>query len=117
MLITDRCWRRLSLATALAVGALASPGPAAADEFSAVRGRMLAEAYCSDCHAVGPDGSSPHPSAPPFRTLGKRWPIESLAEPLAEGLIVGHPDMPEVIMQPFQIDQFLAYLEALQQPQ
>jgi hypothetical protein len=30
-----------------------------------------------------------------FRTLGKRYPIEALEEALGEGIISGHPDMPE----------------------
>jgi hypothetical protein len=32
--------------------------------------------------------------APPFRTLHERYPVENLEEPLAEGIISGHPSMP-----------------------
>src|SRR5262249_7203840 len=49
------------------------------------------------CHAVGRTGASPHPAAPPFRTLSRKYKIEGLAEALAEGLSTGHPDMPEFV--------------------
>jgi hypothetical protein len=38
---------------------------------------------CASCHAIGRTGESPHKLAPPFRTLGQRYPIESLEEALA----------------------------------
>lgn len=59
------------------------------------RGQGLLSTNCSRCHAIGRAGNSTHPEAPPFRTLGQRYPIEVLAEALAEGLSSGHPDMPE----------------------
>ena len=49
------------------------------------RGGELLTTNCSRCHAVGRIGNSTHPEAPPFRTLGQRYPIEVLAEALAEG--------------------------------
>jgi len=77
------------------------------------RGRQLATALCGRCHATGPTGASPLPAAPPFRTLKERYPIESLAEGLAEGLVAGHPAMPEVQLEPAAIADFLAYLGSL----
>lgn len=77
------------------------------------RGRELATALCGRCHATGPAGASPLPAAPPFRTLKERYPIESLAEGLAEGLVTGHPGMPEVQLEPAAIADFLAYLGSL----
>jgi cytochrome c len=55
------------------------------------RGEGLLTSNCGRCHAVGRTGNSTHPQAPPFRTLGQRYPIEVLAEALAEGLSSGHP--------------------------
>jgi len=78
-----------------------------------VRGRELATSLCGRCHATGPTGASPLPTAPPFRTLDERYPIESLAEGLAEGLVTGHPAMPEVRLEPEAIADFLAFLEDL----
>jgi hypothetical protein len=38
-----------------------------------------------------------------------------LAEALAEGLSVGHPDMPELVFEPDQIVAILAYLKSIQE--
>jgi hypothetical protein len=53
--------------------------------------------------------------APPFRTLARKYPIDELAESLAEGLSVGHPDMPEFVFEPDDIIAILAYLNSIQE--
>ena len=58
------------------------------------KGEVLVKENCSRCHAIGKEGNSPHPEAPPFRTLSSRYPVEDLSESLAEGIVSGHPDMP-----------------------
>jgi cytochrome c len=58
---------------------------------------------------------STHPEAPPFRTLGQRYPIEALAEGLAEGLSSGHPDMPEFRFEIDDVRAILVYLKSIQQ--
>ena len=77
-------------------------------------GRRLAEANCARCHAIGRVGESPLPIAPPFRTLHARYPVESLAEAFAEGIVVGHPTMPEFRLDPDQIENLIAYLKTLE---
>jgi cytochrome c len=79
------------------------------------RGESLLTTNCSGCHAVGRSGDSAHAEAPPFRTLGQRYPIEVLAEALAEGLSSGHPDMPEFRFEIDDVDAILAYLSSIQQ--
>ena len=79
------------------------------------QGESLLSANCSRCHATGRTGASTHPEAPPFRTLSDRYPIDGLAEALAEGLSVGHPDMPEFVFEPDQVAAILAYLKSIQQ--
>jgi cytochrome c len=79
-------------------------------------GQSLLAANCARCHSIGRSGTSPHPSAPPFRILGKRYPIDNLAEGLAEGLVSGHPDMPEFVFPPEDISAILAYLKSVQEP-
>lgn len=101
--------RRIAAAAAL-VAAVAEPSLAAGDPEA---GRALATALCGRCHALGPDDASPLPAAPPFRTLAARYPIESLAEGLAEGLVTGHPAMPEVQLEPGAIADLLAFLQRL----
>jgi mono/diheme cytochrome c family protein len=86
------------------------------DEAVRSRGRLLLATNCSRCHAIDRTGKSPHPQAPPFRILGQRYPIESLAESLAEGLFTGHPDMPEFVFEVDDIRAILAYLESIQEP-
>jgi mono/diheme cytochrome c family protein len=101
-----------ALAVALGFSVLATPLAAAAPS-PQERGRALAEAKCARCHAVGARGASPVSPAPPFRTLPQRYPVESLAEALAEGIVVGHPMMPEFQLEPPEIDALLAYIESL----
>jgi len=79
------------------------------------RGQELLTTNCSRCHAVGRAGTSTHPEAPAFRTLGQRYPVEVLAEALAEGLSSGHPDMPEFRFEIDDVDAILAYLESIQE--
>lgn len=86
------------------------------EESLIARGEAMAGALCSTCHAVGPVGESHHPDAKPLRRLSWNYPIEALAEPLAEGIIVGHPDMPVWTFEPDEIDALLAYLESIQEP-
>ena len=74
-----------------------------------------AERDCARCHAVGKTGASPHKQAPPFRVVGKRYPIESLEEALAEGIVSGHPDMPEFQYDPDDVGAIIAYLKSIQQ--
>src|SRR5262249_18246421 len=78
------------------------------------RGHALLNQNCSRCHAIGSTGASPHREAPAFRTLGQRYPIETLAEPLAEGLSTGHPDMPDFVFEIEDVRAILAYLESIQ---
>ncbi|MEZ5926495.1 MAG: cytochrome c [Hyphomicrobiaceae bacterium] len=86
-----------------------------ADEATEIAaGKAMAETYCSSCHAVGSDGDSPREGAPRFRELGQRFPIENLAEALAEGIMTGHPDMPEFELTPDEIGVFLMYLQSIQ---
>ncbi|MCB4825228.1 c-type cytochrome [Roseicella aerolata] len=77
-------------------------------------GRTLAQANCARCHAIGRTGASPFASAPPFRTLHRRYPVEQLAEALAEGIETGHPAMPEFQLSQAQITDLLAYLKTLE---
>jgi cytochrome c len=97
--------------------ALMSIGAAPAQDKRTLEGRGegLLTGNCSRCHAVGRTGKSTHPEAPPFRTLGQRYPIEVLAEALAEGLSSGHPDMPEFRFEIDDVDAILAYLASIQE--
>ena len=79
-------------------------------------GKALVEANCARCHAVGRRDKSSHPDAPAFRILSQHYPIIDLEEALAEGISTGHPDMPEWVATPDQIEAIIAYINSLQQP-
>ena len=82
---------------------------------AAQRGFVLVRADCARCHAIGKAGESPLRIAPPFRTLHERYPVDDLQEPLAEGIITGHPTMPEFRFDPGQVGDIIAYLKSLEQ--
>jgi cytochrome c len=94
-----------------------TPSGAKGDEVlspTAQRGLVIVRANCSRCHAIGKIGDSALPIAPPFRTLHERYPVEDLEEPLAEGIVTGHPTMPEFRFDPGQIGDIVAYLKTLE---
>lgn len=78
------------------------------------QGEALVSKECSRCHGVGRADASRHPQAPPFRRLSKRYPIESLEEALGEGIISGHPDMPEFRFSGDDVGAIIAYLKSIQ---
>jgi cytochrome c len=95
---------------------LVALGPAVAAEKGTVgRGELLLRENCSRCHAIGKEGESLHPQAPPFRTLSSRYPIEDLSESLAEGIVSGHPDMPIFVFSPQDIEAIIDYLQSIQE--
>ena len=79
------------------------------------RGEALLTTNCARCHAVGRSGVSPHPQAPPFRTLSRKFKVEGLAEALAEGISTGHPDMPEFVFEADEVGAIIDYLKSIQQ--
>jgi cytochrome c len=98
---------------ALAIAFVIS-APALAASPSEQRGKTFALTNCARCHAVDRVSSSPLKIAPPFRTLHTRYPVETLAEALAEGIQTGHPTMPVFQLDPGQIHDLLSYLKSLE---
>lgn len=99
-----------ALLVALVLASMAT----AAHGQSAQRGLAYARTYCAKCHAIERSGESPLKAAPPFRTLHKSYPVENLAEALAEGISTGHPAMPEFSLAPAQIGDLIAFLKTLE---
>ena len=69
----------LLLATSSSLAEDSSPSPLEQ------RGRALAERMCSQCHAIGKSGQSPHVGAPAFRTLDRRFDLDFLWSGCAKG--------------------------------
>lgn len=78
---------------------------------SADRGAILVRQNCAGCHAVEGSGDSPMVAAPPFRDMGRQYPVQNLQEAFAEGLVTAHPAMPAFEFEPAQIADVIAYLE------
>ena len=78
------------------------------------QGQSIVSNKCSSCHAIGRVGESPNPKAPPFRTLHERYPVESLAEAIAEGTI--SPDEPEFKFSGREVGAIISYLSLIQEP-
>lgn len=96
---------------------IAAATSAAAQEPSARRGGTIVKRHCAGCHAVGAAGSSPHAAAPPLRELHRRYEPEVLAEALAEGILTGHPAMPEFRFGPNDVRSIILYLNEIQDRQ
>jgi cytochrome c len=90
------------------------PAAAPAQTPEAIKaGRDLAQKFCSRCHAIGLKGASPHPSAPPFRSIAAKSHAGNLEEALGEGIVVGHPDMPQWQFGPRDVGALISYLKSL----
>lgn len=103
--------RQILMPLALTLLSLTAAAAASPDE---QRGKTFALNNCARCHSVDKVTPSPLKIAPAFRTLHKRYPIETIAEALAEGIQTGHPTMPEFQLDPDQIHDLLAYLKTLE---
>jgi len=101
-------FRRSAWISALAACAIAS-GPAVAQTTTA--GQKIAEKFCAGCHGIKPEQKSKHRSAPEFNVIANRYSVWGLQEALAEGIIVGHIDMPQFAFSPAQIDNLLTYMD------
>jgi cytochrome c len=102
--------------TAIVVGALmvASIGPALAQQDPAVqRGLTFVRVHCAQCHSIDAVSESPLKIAPPFRDLSRRFPIESLAPRLAEGIIANHPTMPQFRLDADQVNDVISFIKSL----
>jgi mono/diheme cytochrome c family protein len=105
----------LQALAACATGADASdPDRVEASPRQIEQGRQMADRLCSACHATGKKGRSPQHDAPPLRTLSQSYPVSSLAEALAEGILTGHSAMPEFTLNQDEITSLIGYLQSIQ---
>ncbi len=105
---------RTALFCASLAAAIWLPGESLAQSRATIpAGQEIAQKFCARCHAIGLDGNSTHPSAPPFREIVAKGHIENLEEALGEGIVVGHPDMPQFQFKPQEVGELIAYLKSL----
>jgi cytochrome c len=105
---------RQVIAVAIALSVLTVSIPCNAEP-NALAGKRFAQANCSHCHSIDKVTRSSLAIAPPFRTLHLRYPVESLEEALGEGIVTGHPSMPEFRLDPGQVGDFIIFLKSLEQ--
>jgi cytochrome c len=101
---------------AIVVGAALSWSavPANAQSPAAQRGLTFVRVHCAQCHSIDRVSESPLTIAPPFRTLHLKYPIENLERRFSEGIVAGHPTMPQFRLEPDQVANVIAYLKTLE---
>ena len=77
------------------------------------KGHAILAEKCARCHAIERSGASPLSAAPAFRDLHKKYPVAVIAEALAEGIVTGHPEMPNTPFLQDEIDAIIGYIESL----
>jgi len=78
------------------------------------RGERLLRRHCARCHIVGLAGKPTPNSAPMFRNLSKTISMDNLANSLSDGVLTGHPKMPNFYFTSKEVDVIMAYLRSIQ---
>lgn len=90
---------------------LAAPAASAQELGSAPRGETLAREVCAECHAVDRDEAGPDANAPGLPA------VADLASTTRQSLLVflttPHPTMPDLILEPQEVDDITAYILSL----
>jgi mono/diheme cytochrome c family protein len=85
-------------------------GPAAAAD--ALRGKIIAQRWCSGCHLVEPaQASAPTDQAPPFAAIAQKPGFD--AGRLALLLLEPHPNMPKLSLSRSEIADLSDYILTL----
>lgn len=98
-----------TLATLMA--ALAAGADAQADSADVGAGRKLAKTQCAQCHGVDEDKHSANPAAPAFETIASVPGMTATA--LTVALRTSHRSMPNLIIEPRDADNIIAYILSL----
>lgn len=77
-------------------------------------GRQLVGKFCSSCHAVARFGRGPNRTAPPFRTLGRKFDLDGFPGMLERGISSTHPDMPVFRFSQDDARDVVIYLRSIQ---
>jgi mono/diheme cytochrome c family protein len=75
------------------------------------RGSMLALSVCVACHGVRKGEESVHPLAPPFSAIAEVRGISAMA--LTVALLSPHRDMPNIMLDPNERADVVAYILSL----
>ena len=76
-------------------------------------GRRLAAAWCADCHSIGPGPSGQGNVGPEFVAIAKMPSTTALS--LQVFLQSSHKEMPNLMLEPHDADDIVAYILSLKQ--
>jgi len=113
--MSRRAWIRILVGLAIALAALllvrlhVAGGAPVQDNASA--GRRLAEAWCSECHALDGTGPALPGRAPDFVQIANRTSTTELS--LKVFFRTSHRSMPNIIIAPDQADQLAKFILGL----
>ena len=100
------------LATFAAAGLLHPSSVFAQDADDIGHGREIARTICAECHVVGRGQLvSPNSEAPPFPVLAGTPGMTTVA--LTAALLTSHRQMPNIILQPDERRDVIAYILSL----
>ena len=74
-------------------------------------GAAYAQQVCAKCHAIDRTGSSPELTAPPFKDVANTPGMTETA--LTVWLRTSHPTMSNIIVEPADMDNVIAYILSL----
>lgn len=78
------------------------------------KGRDFAARNCAECHAIAPTAElSPRPNVATFRTIANTPGMT--AQALSIWLTTSHPTMPNLIIEPTDRRNVIAYIESLRE--
>jgi len=107
------------LATAFALAAVAAePGKSESPDTFELgdkeKGHVYAQKFCTDCHAVEKDENLLFGDIPTFQDVANSEGMSPRA--LAVWLRTSHPNMPDFIIPPDDMDNVIAYIMSLRTP-
>ena len=101
-------WFSILISIPVLVGLPSSAGAQTGDPEA---GAAYAKQVCAKCHAIDRTGLSPEPTAPPFRDVANTPGMAATA--LAVWLTTSHPTMPNIILDPHELDNVIAFILSL----
>jgi cytochrome c len=76
-------------------------------------GADYAKKFCTKCHALNRGETSPEPTAPPFADVANTKGMTATA--LTVWLTTSHPTMPNIVIEPHDMDNVVAYILSLKE--
>ena len=93
--------------------ALFIPSAKAQQIGNAAAGAAYAKQVCAKCHAINGTGTSPEPTAPPFRDVANMPGMTGTA--LTVWLTTSHPTMPNIIIERHDMEDVIAFILSLKE--